>query len=1015
MKIYLFIILSCTTFCLAGQTVDSSYYKIADSLLKVVNKLVENREYDPALKLLQSVENDSIHKLDFESVTYGIACSYHGRILYNKLNYDESEKWLLKSIAILEKYFSKERPEYALSLNDIAVLYTDSGKFEQADSFSLKAYAVCKAVLGNEHKETIFSLLTLANTYLKFAKYDNAESYYLEAKTLWEKYIGKDQPRYADILNNLAVLYQTQGRYENAEELYLETKTIRGKLLGKVHADYASTLFNLGGLYHELGNYQKAESLYLEAKSIWEELRDIDNTDYATCLINIVSLYDDTREYQKAKSICNQAKPIWQNILRNDNPEYAFGLLNTLATLYIDMGELNVGDSLLLESKSILEKAFGNEHPDFAMCLNNLGELYKMKGEYEKADTFYQQAISIWKKTLGIQHPYYVYGLASIASLYEFQKRYAETDLVLMELANQDQSNLIKASTYLSEIELRNYVATYQIKSEELFSYLITRHNHRVSDGLLSELAYQNILFYKGFLLNAVSKLNNLVRTSLKGNQINMKLKEVRKNLAAEYAKPISERTNIGELEEKSNSLEKELVKIVSGYGNELQQVKWQDLRNKLKDDEAAIEFIDFHLRFPAIKDNILYTALILKSGKTQPEFVPLCNEESLDSLLHFKSEHKSDYVNALYTISDRGAVALQNSGRPLYDILWRPMEKSLIGMKTIYFSPVGLLHRINLDAIPVPDRADAIAETLADKYHLIELGSTRQFVISDQIRRENKNAILLGGILFEKDSTAQKSEQLITSRSLSELSFNLVESRLRGGSWNYLPGTEREVNAIEKIMQSSGINVQVKKGYDASEEYFKSIGTNNNPSPRILHIATHGYFFPDPKEKMGSSQLAVGGHDPIFKVSDHPMLRSGIILGGGNATWQGTQTLEGREDGILTAYEISQMNLSNTELVVLSACETGLGDIQGNEGVYGLQRAFKIAGAKYLIMSLWQVPDKQTSLLMTTFYKKWLGADDPAKGGNKMTIPDAFHAAQKELRDLGLDPYQWAGFVLVE
>ncbi|MFZ1255920.1 MAG: CHAT domain-containing protein, partial [Saprospiraceae bacterium] len=130
---------------------------------------------------------------------------------------------------------------------------------------------------------------------------------------------------------------------------------------------------------------------------------------------------------------------------------------------------------------------------------------------------------------------------------------------------------------------------------------------------------------------------------------------------------------------------------------------------------------------------------------------------------------------------------------------------------------------------------------------------------------------------------------------------------------------------------------------------------------------------------------------------------------------WQGKQTIEGREDGILTAYEISQMNLSNTELVVLSACETGLGDIQGNEGVYGLQRAFKIAGAKYLIMSLWQVPDKQTSLLMTTFYKKWLEAEGPDKVGNKMTIPDAFHAAQKELRDNGLDPYNWAGFVLVE
>jgi CHAT domain-containing protein len=137
-------------------------------------------------------------------------------------------------------------------------------------------------------------------------------------------------------------------------------------------------------------------------------------------------------------------------------------------------------------------------------------------------------------------------------------------------------------------------------------------------------------------------------------------------------------------------------------------------------------------------------------------------------------------------------------------------------------------------------------------------------------------------------------------------------------------------------------------------------------------------------------------------------MIRSGLILAGANHAWATGKPLRpGMEDGILTAYEISQMNLSNTELVVLSACETGLGDIQGNEGVYGLQRAFKIAGAKYLIMSLWQVPDKQTSLLMTTFYKKWLE--------EKMKIPAAFRAAQKELREAGLDPYQWAGFVLVE
>ncbi len=157
----------------------------------------------------------------------------------------------------------------------------------------------------------------------------------------------------------------------------------------------------------------------------------------------------------------------------------------------------------------------------------------------------------------------------------------------------------------------------------------------------------------------------------------------------------------------------------------------------------------------------------------------------------------------------------------------------------------------------------------------------------------------------------------------------------------------------------------------------------------------------------MSGEQLS-SEREPVFRLSDHPMIRSGLVLAGANYAWRtGKPLREGVEDGILTAYEISQMNLSNTELVVLSACETGLGDIQGNEGVYGLQRAFKIAGVKYLVMSLWQVPDQETSIFMTAFYRHWLE--------NKKSIPDAFRTTQQEMRERFINPYQWAGFILVE
>jgi CHAT domain-containing protein len=194
-------------------------------------------------------------------------------------------------------------------------------------------------------------------------------------------------------------------------------------------------------------------------------------------------------------------------------------------------------------------------------------------------------------------------------------------------------------------------------------------------------------------------------------------------------------------------------------------------------------------------------------------------------------------------------------------------------------------------------------------------------------------------------------------------------------------------------------------QGYQATEESLKGgwASAHLSSSPKILHLATHGYFYPDPEEE---KEGLLSSEAPAFKISDHPMIRSGLIMAGGNHVWKGNPPIEGLEDGILTAYEVSQVNLSNTELVVLSACETGLGDIEGNEGVYGLQRAFKIAGAKNLIMSLWSVPDQQTQEMMAFFYDKWLSEG--------MELEEAFRKAQQEMRRRYVDLYYWAAFVLI-
>jgi CHAT domain-containing protein/Tfp pilus assembly protein PilF len=1005
------------------KTVGKKNPDYANSLFNLAVLYRVMGQFEKAEPLYIEYKNIVEHALGKEHPDYASILNNMGNLYWYMGQYEKAELLHLEAKDIWEKSLGKEHPKYANSLNNLANIYSDMGQYEKAELLHRECKDIWEKSLGKEHPDIAKTLNNLAMLYINMGQYERAEPLYLESNDIMEKALGKKHPDYASSLNNLANLYSDMGQYEKAEPLYLESNDIWEKVLGKEHPEYGNSLNSLAILYDVMGQYEKAELLYLEAKDIWDKSLGKEHPDYGWSLNNLATLYQTMGQYEKAEPLYLESKDIREKALGKEHPDYA-NSLNNLATLYQVMGQYEKAEPLYLESKAIRETALGKEHPDYGWSLNGLADLYRDMGQYEKAKPLYLESKDIWTKSLGKEHPDYGWSLNGLANLYYNMGQYEKAEPLYLELSLSNKHRLEKATLHLSERELHNYLNTFSASQNSTLSFTYT-----TGSEILIPTCYDNSLFYKGFLLQSAGRIRQLALSDTTTAEKFNRLKGYSRQLSAEYTKPIKERKGVLELEEKVNLAEKELARSVAGYAEALRQVKWEDVKANLKQSEAAIEFISFKVNFPKTTDSIVYAALLLKAGEKQAKFIPLFEEKSLDALLNSKSERKADYVNTLYTLADRGIVAMKAPKKSLYEILWKPLEKELSGIKTIYFSPTGLLHRINLDAIPVSE-----TETLADQYNLIELNSTRQLVIPTQIKNITNNAVLFGGIQFDQDTTVQNNEPLIVSRSRGELSFNYVDSTSRGDSWNYLAGTEREVNAIEKMMQTSGVQTNLKKGYFATEESFKNIGLNNSPSPRILHIATHGYFFPDYRANSAKSGVAHDSaaseelvrpmaetakaatprprlefetEEPIFKMSEHPMLRSGLILAGANAAWQGKQTLEGREDGILTAYEISHMNLSNTELVVLSACETGLGDIQGNEGVYGLQRAFKIAGAKYLIMSLWQVPDKQTSLLMTTFYKKWLE--------DKMTIPDAFHAAQKELRDIGLDPYQWAGFVLVE
>jgi CHAT domain-containing protein/Tfp pilus assembly protein PilF len=1038
MKIALTLLMLFLPFCGWSQVVDTAaVMRVVDSLIQVSRGLTNNRDFEKAMEVTLLAERLVLEKIGTETPAYGNVCFNRGRVLDYKGEYSESEKWYLLSLELREKILGKEHPDYAASLNNLAYIYMATEKYDKAESLYLAAIAIKRKVLGNEHIDYARSVNNLGNLYrdigkfekseelllesmnifriklgeeipeygnsvnnlgvlyYKMGNFEKAEKYYINAINIRKKVFGEDHPEYAASLMNLAILYMDMDLFEASEQLCIKAKNIRAITLGKYHPDYAWSLIGLGGVNYKMFNYEKAEQYYIESRDIFEKTLGKNNLAYALALNNLGALYTDMEDFSKSESFFIEASNIRKLILGIEHPDYARSI-ESLAILYSVKGSYEKAEPIYLEAKNIFSKAVGDGHSDYIQLIMNLASMYFDKSDYIKSEPLYQNAISSYRQSHNENNINYVIALRGISNLYWSinKKEYAIPHL--LESANIEKNMIIKASSHLSELELSKYVNSYIKGINQDLSFAEKQPK-------LFSMCYDNTLFYKGFLLYSVSKLRKLVLTDSTNRDNYNLLKSYRRRLAAEYSAPIAERDslNIADLEEKANTVEKELTRTVAGYGAALQQVNWQELQTTLKHGDAAIEFVHYKFKKPHNTDSIMYAALLLRPGDTQPQFIPLFEEKELTPLLRGATGGNNFMkINALYSIP-----SLTGKQKSLYDLIWKPLESLLKDTKTVYCAPSGLLHRLNLAAIP-----NSGGLPFGDMHQLVIMCSTRQLVVPNTAPTNNSNnAYLAGGIRYDTDSTALAYvNRGATNRAIESDAwlFHPDSSSIsRGGVLDYLPATASEVREIAQTLSNNGIIAQIDTGFYATEESFRKLGAEG-PAPRIIHLATHGYFFPDPEHKT-SKMNSNFGQDPVFKMSEHPMIRSGLIMAGAKQAWLTGKHPDGLEDGILTAYEISQMNLSGTELVVLSACETGLGDIVGNEGVFGLQRAFKIAGVKYLIMSLWKVDDRSTQEFMTTFYRHWLT--------DKLEIPEAFHATQHEMRTKFQGAYDWAGFVLIE
>ncbi len=427
----------------------------------------------------------------------------------------------------------------------------------------------------------------------------------------------------------------------------------------------------------------------------------------------------------------------------------------------------------------------------------------------------------------------------------------------------------------------------------------------------------------------------------------------------------------------------------------------WKNIQKSLKQDEAAIEFVHFkYANLEYWTDSTLYYALVLRKNDKQPQAVFLFDEKQLQKLLtRNTNEDDFGYVKRLY--SPKSA-----QSDSLYRLVFKPIEPYLQNIKSIHISPAGLLNKIAFDAL-----VNKQSSILSDKFNIYYASTTAKVQDKSGLYpKDIEKVVLFGGLEYDLTPeqmtiNAKTIKQNLQNGNSQNNIDNIIDSLSRNVSWSYLEGSKLETEKIDKLIADKNIKVQLYSGKQGSEEQFKLL---ENDPPSVIHVSTHGFYFGD--DKKSREYKALIDDNVKFAHSQNPLLRSGFILAGGNAAFQGKIIPEGVEDGVLTAAEISQMKLFGTKLAVLSACQTGLGDVKGNEGVYGLQRAFKMAGVDYLLFSLWEVPDYQTRELMSDFYENWFSG---------MEIREAFKTAQNQLKTKYAKvegaAFAWAAFVLMK
>nr|VFK41191.1 MAG: Tetratricopeptide repeat-containing protein [Candidatus Kentron sp. SD] len=973
--------------------------------------------------------------------------------------YGEAEPLFRRALETRELVLGPEHPDTLASRNNLALLYQKQGRYGEAEPLYQEILAASKRALGGEHPQTLTTRNNLAGLYQAQGRYEEAEPLYQETLAASERVLGLEHPDTLLILNNLADLYLVQGRYGKAELLLEWTMITRERILGREHPDTLISLNNFAALHRAQGRYGEAEPLYKRALVTKERVLGKEHPSTLTSLNNLAFLYDFQGRTGKAESLYQRTLAARERVLGKDHSDTLVSL-NNLAMLYESQNRYGEAEPLLRRVFAAYERMLGREHPSTLISLNNLGGLYNSQGRYGEAEPLYRRALVLQERGLGAEHPDTLQSLNNLAGLYQNQGHYKEAESLFWRaletrwrVLGENHPDTLNTQLNLSVIEvcmgnvkaalaglremdgrLRRFVDA-QLDTTQAEK---TRRGWLRSKSNFQDVVHSLALRHPGMETRrlAADVLLGWQHLAGEGEALDARLAresddpEIRKvagELAASRAhlshlmnspRPdpaVAIAKGITEEQERLGALEVRLAGFSKEYRKHLEarQVSWQAVRERLPAGSALLLLRAFQ-------------PLDFKTGKLgEPRWLAMLipAEPGEGPAIRLADLGSVSDINAAIIRSDAKGPKAADQQR--YASLFGQWDRELAQYERLYLAPDGTLELIAFDGFILPD-----GRYWVERQTLHRLRAGRDLLSAGPVgwAKERSDVpimgaadekmgtapggafaqptlIALGGIDYEKFSATGGSRPSSASGSLgvSPTTRLTMNRRLRAerGAFGVLPHTGREVSAI--VRQYKRITRQPARawyGKEADEGRLKTLLSSTAQPPRVLHLATHGFFL---EKKSGEGS----------PITERPMTLGGLALAGANQG-MGWELGPDGEDGVLYALEVQSLNLQGTELVVLSACDTGKGEVDVSDGVYGLTRAFRIAGARNVLMTLWPLNDALAKEFMVDFYGNWLSGDarsvTPAEA-LRQTRLDWIRSDDEQRRNSRI----WAPYVLVE